>query len=361
MNNVELIMLQCLPLEVKIRKSKERIKEWIDHYGQENVYGTFSGGLGSTALFFLLQEVVREQGYKQIPCLFVNTRNEHPSIVHHVYSLKGQYNSKYRKIMKDRTYDCPRNYYDCIEVRKPEMKIRDVIKEEGYLVVSKKTSRCISDLRKLNGKKDPHSNERRKSLLNTKNRYSVSKRWQFLIDADIKISHKCCDKLKHSVYKAFEKETGRKYPISGDQACESMERKKNYLRFGCNGFGRKQPRSTPIAFWTPSDVAEYIFKNNLPYAKAYGNIVFKNGRYITTGESRTGCMCCFANLSKEITAKENRFQRMDRDIPNIHKYVFKPLNEGGLGGGEVLDLFNIPYHEKEILSIDELFDLIGSS
>ena len=34
----ELQMLQALPLNVKIRKTQERIKEWVDEYGESGVY-----------------------------------------------------------------------------------------------------------------------------------------------------------------------------------------------------------------------------------------------------------------------------------------------------------------------------------
>ena len=37
-------MLQSLPLDVKILKSKQRIREWVDKYGEDGVYISFSGG-----------------------------------------------------------------------------------------------------------------------------------------------------------------------------------------------------------------------------------------------------------------------------------------------------------------------------
>ena len=42
-------MLQALPLELKIEKTKLRIREWYDYYGGE-VYVSFSGGKDSTVL-----------------------------------------------------------------------------------------------------------------------------------------------------------------------------------------------------------------------------------------------------------------------------------------------------------------------
>ena len=40
----ELKMLQSLPLDIKVAKSKQRIREFIDYYGADGVYISFSGG-----------------------------------------------------------------------------------------------------------------------------------------------------------------------------------------------------------------------------------------------------------------------------------------------------------------------------
>ena len=40
----ELDMLCALPLDVKIAKSQQRIREWIDYWGEDGVYVSFSGG-----------------------------------------------------------------------------------------------------------------------------------------------------------------------------------------------------------------------------------------------------------------------------------------------------------------------------
>lgn len=46
----ELVMLQSLPLELKVEKSKARIREWVNYWGKDNVYVSFSGGKDSTVL-----------------------------------------------------------------------------------------------------------------------------------------------------------------------------------------------------------------------------------------------------------------------------------------------------------------------
>lgn len=47
-------MRQCMPLEDKIRFTKRRIQEWIDFYGVNGCYVSFSGGKDSTALLNIL-------------------------------------------------------------------------------------------------------------------------------------------------------------------------------------------------------------------------------------------------------------------------------------------------------------------
>ena len=75
MNKNELIMLQSLPLDIKIAKSKRRIQEWIDYYGEDKVYISFSGGKDSTVLLDLVRQV-----NPNIPAVFVDTGLEYPEI-----------------------------------------------------------------------------------------------------------------------------------------------------------------------------------------------------------------------------------------------------------------------------------------
>ena len=50
----DLQQLQGLPLSLKIRMTKERIRQWINEYGEDGVYVTFSGGKDSTVLLHLV-------------------------------------------------------------------------------------------------------------------------------------------------------------------------------------------------------------------------------------------------------------------------------------------------------------------
>lgn len=71
----ELKLLQALPLELKIAKTKARIKEWVDFYGVEGVYVSFSGGKDSTVLLYIARSM-----YPNIKAVFSDTGLELPSI-----------------------------------------------------------------------------------------------------------------------------------------------------------------------------------------------------------------------------------------------------------------------------------------
>ena len=71
----ELKQFQAMPLQVKIAMTKVRIRDWVNYYGREGVYVSFSGGKDSTVLLHL----VREE-YPDIPAVFVDTGLEYPEI-----------------------------------------------------------------------------------------------------------------------------------------------------------------------------------------------------------------------------------------------------------------------------------------
>ena len=118
-----------------------------------------------------------------------------------------------------------------------------------------------------------------------------------------------------------------------------MQRKSNWLMYGCNAYDAKRPTCKPLSFWTEQDVLEYISVNHLPYASVYGNIVGERGGYYTTGRQRTGCVWCGygAHLEKE----PNRFQQLKVTHPQLWSYCMKPWDEGGLGMREVLEYINV--------------------
>lgn len=110
----DLRLLQSLPLEVKVAKTKQRIREWVAHFGKDGVYVSFSGGKDSTVLLHLVREL-----YPDIEAVFVNTGLEYPEI---------------QKFVKT---------FDNVTILRPKMRFDEVIRKYGYPVISKDIAMTI--------------------------------------------------------------------------------------------------------------------------------------------------------------------------------------------------------------------------
>lgn len=297
---------QSLPLKLKIELSKNRIKQFYEHFDGK-VYVSFSGGKDSTVLLHLVRSL-----FPEVPAVFVDTGLEYPEV---------------RTFVKS---------FDNVTILRPEMSFNKVIEEYGYPVISKEVAQFIEDNRRNpNGytakKFDPNSDYVKKYG----SRFCLAK-WNFLKDSDIKISSQCCRIMKKTPAKKFEKGSGLK-PFIATMAAESNLRKQEYIKKGCNSFESKRPASTPLGFWTEQDVLQYLVENNLPYCSVYGEIKQdKNGKYYTTEAKRTGCMFCMFGVHNE--KSPNKFELMRETHPKLHDYCINKL-----GCGRVLDFIGVKY------------------
>lgn len=71
----DLYQMQSLPLSAKIKMTQARIKAWVDKFGEDGVYISFSGGKDSTVLV----DIVDKMGI-DIPLVYVDTGLEYPEI-----------------------------------------------------------------------------------------------------------------------------------------------------------------------------------------------------------------------------------------------------------------------------------------
>lgn len=71
----DLYQMQALSLASKIQMSKARIRAWVEEYGEDGVYISFSGGKDSTVLL----DLVRSE-YPNVKAVFVDTGLEYPEI-----------------------------------------------------------------------------------------------------------------------------------------------------------------------------------------------------------------------------------------------------------------------------------------
>ena len=297
---------QAMSLKDKIRFTERRIHEWIDHFGVNGCYVSFSGGKDSTVLLHIVRGL-----YPEIEAVFVDTGLEYPEI---------------RKFVKT---------FDNVTILRPEMRFDKVIETYGYPIISKEVSECIDQARKY--LKDNKHYKYRMDKLNGEKSSHNCPQWKFLLDAPFKISNKCCNVMKKTPVHNFYQKTG-KTPIIATMAEESSLRESQYLRQGCNGFKNKIPTSTPIAFWTEQDILEYIDTYKIPIASVYGDVI-KTDKYYTTGCQRTGCMFC--GYGCHLDKYPNRFQRLAETHPKQYDYIINTL-----GMGKVLDFINVEYKPK---------------
>lgn len=125
----ELRQRQALPLEAKIQMTYARVKDWIDAYGEQGVYISFSGGKDSTVLL----DLVRNRfGYSDVKAVFVDVPTQLPEL---------------RQFVKT---------FDNIDIIKPKINFMQVCEKYGFPLISKEVAEAVYGariyLKELNAK-----------------------------------------------------------------------------------------------------------------------------------------------------------------------------------------------------------------
>lgn len=360
----ELRMLQALPFDLKIRRTQQRIKEWVNYYGEDGVYVSFSGGKDSTVLLHIVRKM-----YPSVEAVFCDTGLEYPQV---------------RQFVKT---------FDNVTILRPKMRFDEVIRKYGYPIIEKKQADTISGGRK-SIKDGVYSlrlmelgmtvdEAREMGLIIPNNemldRYHktcngskfVMSKYKPLLFVDFDISHYCCHVMKKSPLHDLQKKIG-KVPITAQIAEESMVREAAWLKNGCNAFSETHAISNPMSFWTEQDILRYIKENDIQIASVYGDIVYENDgaqyaeilcdcgcKLKTTGCDRTGCIFCAFGAHLTPKNQESRFQRLKRTHHRQYEYcleggaydtdgLWKPTKEG-LGMRHVFDEVNKIYGKDFII------------
>ena len=117
----DLYQMQSLPLSAKIQMTARRITEWVDRFGEEGVYVSFSGGKDSTVLVDIVRNVCN---YKDIPLVFVDVPTQYPEL------------KKFAQTFQN------------LIVLKPKISFAQVCEKYGFPMISKEVSNCVSGARK---------------------------------------------------------------------------------------------------------------------------------------------------------------------------------------------------------------------
>lgn len=332
--------LQSMNLSEKIDTSISRLIEWYQYWGGACYVG-FSGGKDSTVCADLAAKVCEILNYKLV-LWFSDTGLEFPELKKHVKSFAEYLRNKYCievELIIDHPHDKKGNL----------ISFRNVLKNEGYPIVSKQVAEYANRIQK-HGTINTRTGEKTQAakafdgellMNNGKPSRFNCQNWRCLLDADFKISQKCCDIMKKRPAHMFEEKTGLKC-ILGVMAEESTHRYNNWLKEGCNAYERDNPQSKPMSFWLENDVLRYIKERELPICSIYGEIKKdENDRYYCTGYDRSGCLYC--GFGAQLQKSPNRYERLKETHPQLYDYCMKPLEDGGLGFDKVLTFINVKH------------------
>ena len=111
--------LQSYPLNLKISLTKARVREWINKFGTEGVYISFSGGKDSTVLLDIVREL-----YPEIEAVFVDVPTQYPELKEFVKT------------------------FDNVTILKPKINFAQVCKKYGFPLISKEVSESVEGAKK---------------------------------------------------------------------------------------------------------------------------------------------------------------------------------------------------------------------
>lgn len=131
---------------------------------------------------------------------------------------------------------------------------------------------------------------------------------------------------------------GNLLPVTGEMAADGADRLEAYRKTGCNVFSGDHPKSKPLGAVTEQTVLHFIYDEHIPCSPVYGNCIYDENAdlYYFTGEQRTGCKLCGFGLKFD----PERFIRLQKWEPNVIKFAFTSLDNGGLGYTEICKFLN---------------------
>lgn len=344
----EMVALQSLPYEIKVKKAKQRIREFIqgcDALGYNTHVSV--GGLDSITLLCLIRSM-----HIDIPAVSVSVL-EDKSIIS-VHKALG------------------------VEMLKPLKAKHEILQEEGFPVISKKIATKIMALQEPTEKNATIRHAiitgecGEKGHFATNSAMQLPKRWLELFGGyenenegvhyqvpPFKVSSRCCEIMKEKPCDLWAVEHNSK-PFLGLMASEGGRRQEALEEHGCNYFGKTTIRSAPFAPFLRNDLLQLALDLNVPVPEIYGSIERDmDGDLYTTGAQRTGCEMCGFGIHME--KRPHRFDKLYDRNPKAWEYWMKQVcvDEDGnhYGWGLVLDYIGVPWEQEgRQIRLEEYFN-----
>lgn len=277
-------------LQDRIQKIKS-INELYDL--ENNSYISFSGGKDSTILHYILDEALPNN---KIPRVYINTGIEYKDIYIYVKNLAE----------KDERF----------VIYSSGVNIKEMLTKEGYPFKSKEHSQKVLEYRnggrsdyllKYFRIKEGGFNPCPKKLL-----YQIQ-------NSDLKISHKCCYKLKKEPIKRWMKENRKSITITGMRKEEGGQRS----NINCIVLKKDELKKFhPLSVVNEDFENWYIQERNIKLCKLY---------YPPFNFERTGCKGCpfNINLEKDLFTMSNLLPNERKQCESIWKPVYDEYRKLG--------------------------------
>ena len=273
----------------------QKIRQIIGKYGEENFYLSFSGGKDSTVLSHLIDMALPEN---RIPRVYANTGIE------------------YRLILEFVEREREREHLWELVILKPEVPIKPTLETVGYPFKSKYHSKILATYQRSGDTESVNVYMNRKECRSGKKKFSEHLcpnilKYQFSEDFNLKVSAKCCDRMKKDPLHKWQKENNKAYGIVGIMQSEGGER----MTAQCLAFkGNKLKNFQPLAPMTKEWEEWFIETYNVEICEIYRppyNFV------------RTGCKGCPFALKLQ-----DELDTLERFFPNERKQceiIWKPV------------------------------------
>ena len=264
-----------------------KIQSIIRKYGEDNFYISFSGGKDSTVLSALVDMALPNN---KIPRVYANTGIELNMIRDFVIELSKTDNR--------------------IQIIKPSIPIKQMLDREGYPFKSKRHSQMWAIWN--NNHNNTSAIKYRDGLYNfSSNKCPKKLKYQFTDDFSLKLSDKCCFRLKEEPLKKWQDENNKPYGIVGIMREEGGRRSwAQCLAFNGKNLKNFQPLAPIAKDWEEWFIKMYNIKICDIYKPPYSF-------------ERTGCKGCPFNIHIQRT-----LDTLDKYFPEERKQceiIWKPV------------------------------------